>query len=38
MTKKLPDLKPGTDFIPTFTISYFIRKRAIEKNKKLLRP
>ena len=31
------ELLPGLDFIPTFTISYFIRKREIEKNKKLLR-
>jgi|SRR5688572_19978712 len=31
------ELLPGLDFIPTFTISYFIRKREIERNKKLLR-
>jgi hypothetical protein len=31
------ELLPGFDFIPTFTISYFIRKREIEKSKKLLR-
>ena len=31
------ELLPGVDFIPTFTISYFIRKREIEKNKKPLR-
>jgi hypothetical protein len=31
------ELFPGLDFIPTFTISYFIRKREIEKTEKQLR-
>ncbi len=26
------ELLPGLDFIPTFTISYFIRKREIQKD------
>ena len=30
------ELFPGLDFIPTFTISYFIRKREIEKDKRRL--
>jgi len=33
----IEELLPGIDFIPTFTISYFIRKRETAKNKKLLR-
>ena len=32
----IEEIIPGVDFIPTFTISHFIRKREIEKNKKLL--
>ena len=31
----IEELMPGFDFIPTFTISYFIRKREISKNNKL---
>jgi hypothetical protein len=29
----LEELLPFTDFIPTFTIAWFIKQRAIEKNK-----
>jgi hypothetical protein len=32
----IEELIPGIDFIPTFTISYFIRKREIERTKKSL--
>ena len=28
----IEELIPGVDFIPTFTIAYFIRKNEIEKN------
>ncbi len=30
----IEELIPGVDFIPTFTIAYFIRKNEIEKNDK----
>jgi hypothetical protein len=32
----IEELFPGLDFIPTFTISYFIRKREIEKDNRVL--
>ena len=31
----IEEILPGFDFIPTFTISYFIRKREIDRNNKL---
>ena len=31
----IEELVPGLDFIPTFTIAYFIRKREIEKEKSI---
>lgn len=33
----IEELIPGVDFIPTFTIAYFIRKSEIEKNNKALK-
>ena len=33
----IEELIPGVDLIPTFTIAWFLRKREIEKDKKLVR-
>jgi hypothetical protein len=32
----IEELIPGVDFIPTFTIAYFIRKKEFEKDRKLV--
>ncbi|MEO9022217.1 MAG: hypothetical protein ABI237_06920 [Ginsengibacter sp.] len=34
----LEEISPGLDFIPTFTIGWFIRKREIEKNSESVAP
>lgn len=31
----LEEISPGLDFIPTFTIAWFIRKQEVEKVKKM---